>query len=345
MQKLIFQKFRFAARTAREARALTLIFLVLEFLQLASAQEHGVSSASILEQQVAQYPDSLALRHQLAHGYMQSGELAKAEEQLRAIIALAPESFVAYNNQEAFWAADGKKKSGNNGTNGSSKKPKGKEKTTKGGVRSEAKPDDKRWAVANDVANQLAQNYAAKGEYAKAESYLLAVIATDVESFATHNNLGNVCFLQGKLDSAATYYAKALPLAKTADDSLGIRLNFAAWLHATDDDRQAAETIAAGLRPRDAIARAERLLGIKFDEVDPAKASIAQLQGVTAFSMKQLVLNASNLLMMASSSYQEQRGPMLRRAKTKAAGRADGAAAKETVPSKHEIQNVFFWAQ
>lgn len=336
MQKLIFQKFRFAAR---EAQALTLIFLLLEFLQLTSAQERGVSSAPILEQQVAQYPDSLALRHQLARGYIQSSELAKAEEQLRAIIALAPESFVAYNNLEAFWAADGKKRNGNNGTNGGSKKPKGKEKTTKGGVRSEAKPDDKRWAVVNDVANRLAQNYAAKGEYARAESYLRAVMAPDVESFATYNNLGNVCFLQGKLDSAEAYYAKALPLAKTADDSLGIRLNFAAWLHAADDDPQAAKTIAEGLRPRGYLARIERLLGLKFDTINIEQASAAQLQGVTAFSMKQLVMNASNLIMMASNVDPKMPRERPPEKASRPVLRSGGA------PSKHEIQNVFFWAQ
>jgi Tfp pilus assembly protein PilF len=338
MQKLIYKKFRFAARTAREAQALTLIFLLLEFLQLTSAQERAVSFASILEQRVAQYPDSLALRYQLAHGYILASELVKAEEQLRAIIALAPESLVAYNNLEAIWAADSKKKNGNNGTNGGSRKPRDKKKTTTGGVRSEAKPDDKRWAVANDVANQLAQNYAAKGEYAKAESYLRAVMAPDVESFATYNNLGNLCFLQGKLDSAAAYYAKALPLAKTADDSLGIRLNFAAWLHATDDNLQAVKTIAEGLSPRDDLTRIERLLRLKFDDFNIAQASAAQLQGVTAFSMKQLVMSASNLLMMASNPYQEQKEPTPRQTtKAKAAG-------VRKAPSKHEIQNVFFWA-
>jgi len=423
MLKLIYNRFRFEATTAREVQTLTLIFLVMGFLQPTPAQERGVSSASILKQKIAQYPDSLALRHQLARDYIQSSELTRAEQQLRAIIALAPTNFAAYNNLgnvfllqdkldsaqvnyfkalslagtaddslgvhfnlaavvfaaganalaekiwseqelffpdealivvardslEVFWAADGKKKNGGNGRNGKnggSTKQKGRGNTKDGGVRSEAKSDEKRWAVVNDVANRLARNYASIGEYAKAESYLRAVLAANVESFATYNNLGNACFLQGKLDSAEACYSKALLLAKTADDSLGIRLNFGAWLHADNNDLKAATTIAEALRTSDGIARVERLLGFKFDAIDPAKASLAQLQGVTAFSLKQLVMKASNLVVMASHTDPKMKSAKPRRATTQREGRVDGAPSqRKAAAPKNEIRNVFFWAQ
>jgi hypothetical protein len=138
--------------------------------------------------------------------------------------------------------------------------------------------------------------------------------------------------LQGRLDSAEAKYGKALPLAKTADDSLGIRLNFGALLHAIKEDTLAAEMIAEALGDGNDLPRVERLLGVQFNEIDIGKAGAEQLQGVSAFSMKKLV-------MMASESKQKKKGQKPKKEKTKSAGQKGAPLAKD------EIKNVFFWAQ
>jgi tetratricopeptide (TPR) repeat protein len=136
-----------------------------------------------------------------------------------------------------------------------------------------------------EARQKLSRAHALQGEYAEAEKYLREVIALEAKNFVAYNNLGNVYFLQGRLDSAAANYAKALPLAKTADDSLGIRLNFGALYHAGKDDTLAAEMIADALRDDNDLPRVERLLGLKFDEIDMGKAGAEQSLGVSAFSM------------------------------------------------------------
>lgn len=147
--------------------------------------------------------------------------------------------------------------------------------------------------VATDIANRLARYHGFVGDYAEAQKYLQKVIALDASNFTAHNNLGNLYFLQGHLDSARTAYSQALPLARTADDSLGIRLNLAALWHAVNADTLAAAQLAEVFRPHRDLSRVERLLGLKFDDIDLGKARAEQLRGVTVFSMKQLVMLAS----------------------------------------------------
>jgi len=179
--------------------------------------------------------------------------------------------------------------------------------------------------------NRLARIAAFDGEYAEAEKYLREVIALDDKNFTARNNLGNVYFLQAKLDSAEAQYSKAQPLAKNADDSLGIRLNLGAYFHAVNDDTLAAETIAEAFNGRNDLARVERLLGLRFDEIDLRKAGVEQLQSVSAFSMK-------NLMLLARDAKSKKTGQKPK--KTKSAGTKGGVKVKSAGQP-----GVFFWAQ
>ncbi|MCG3117964.1 MAG: hypothetical protein ALAOOOJD_00089 [bacterium] len=185
--------------------------------------------------------------------------------------------------------------------------------------------------VVTDIANQLARYHGFTGDYAEAQKYLRKVIALDANNFTAHNNLGNLYFLQGQLDSAMTAYSKALPLARTADDSLGIRLNLGALWHAVNADTLAAAQIAEVLHNQRDLSRVERLLGLKFDDIDLAEARAEQLRGVTVFSMKQLVLMASRF----SGSRPAIQSP-------------GGAKPPVVLTGKRvagEIENVFAWAR
>jgi Tfp pilus assembly protein PilF len=143
---------------------------------------------------------------------------------------------------------------------------------------------------------QLAREGALKGDYASAEKYLRDAIALDAGNFTAHNNLGNVLFLQGKLDSAEASYARALPLSKTKDDSLGVRFNLGTLLlAATDDSLNAlAEKIAGRLRDGNEVDRFEGLIGQQLDGGNSAKTGDKMTQNVSTFDMKKLMLAANN---------------------------------------------------
>jgi len=182
-----------------------------------------------------------------------------------------------------------------------------------------------------ETRNRLARMAAFDSNYVEAEKFLREVIALDPGNFIAHNNLGNVYFLQAKLDSAEAHYSKAQPLAKTADDSLGIRLNLGAYFYAVHDDTLlATATIAEAFNGRNDLARVERLLGLNFGEIDLRKAGPEQLQSISAFSMK-------NLAFMANDAKSRKPGQTPPRKKTKQAGK------KGAAPDK--IGNNFFWAQ
>jgi hypothetical protein len=188
-----------------------------------------------------------------------------------------------------------------------------------------------------ETRNRLAKMAAFDSNYVEAEKYLREVIALDSKNFIAHNNLGNVYFLQAKLDSAKlalakAHYSKAQTLTKTADDSLGIRLNLGVYYYVVHDDTlMATETIAEAFNGRNDTARVERLLGLKFDQIDLRKAGPEQLQSLSAVGMKNLVLQARD-------ARQKKAGQKPPRKTTKPAGN------KGRTPSKDEI-NVLFWAQ
>jgi tetratricopeptide (TPR) repeat protein len=188
---------------------------------------------------------------------------------------------------------------------------------------------------AGQVAANLrrARECALKGEYASAEKYLREIIALDAENFKAHNNLGNVHFLQGKLDSAEANYAKALPLMKTADDSLGMRFNlWTLWQAAIDDSLNLlAEKLADRLRDGNELDRFEKLLAQEFDESNSAKAGNRARQSVSTFNMEKFTLTAND-------GNKKKKGQTPPREKTKEAGQK---GAMMVQPS--EI--VLFWAE
>lgn len=183
-----------------------------------------------------------------------------------------------------------------------------------------------------NLAHSRARGYAARGEYAAAAGILQNVLAQDAKNFAAHNNLGNICFLQNRLDSAAAYYAKALRLASTADDRLGLRLNLGALWHAVAADTLAATTIAEALGEGDDLPRSERLLALQLRATDLMQASAEQLRGVTVFSMKQLILAAG---WIANNDRTQQQYDLLAQFALRQA---------RSVMNKIKIDNVFFWA-
>jgi tetratricopeptide (TPR) repeat protein len=186
------------------------------------------------------------------------------------------------------------------------------------------------------LRNRLARSYALRGEFAKAEEHLRAVMAMDSTNFVAYNNLGNVYFLQGELDSAEASYFKALPLARTFDDSMGIHLNLGALFYAADSVEVAEEMFAEVIEDSSDLARVELLLGINLGDVDLSKTGKQQLKQISAASVKSLALKAVD----------SKKGKKKSDGKKKKDGkkRTKAGARKGRRPST-EIANVFYWAR
>jgi Flp pilus assembly protein TadD len=176
--------------------------------------------------------------------------------------------------------------------------------------------------------NRLALGYALNQQFDSAATHLRKVIAQDPENFIAYNNWGNVYFWQGKLDSAEVLYFKAKPLAKTADDSLGIRLNLGMLFYAVDSTEWAEQIVAESLRDSTELSQVERLLGLKLSDIDLLKADRKQAKRVSAASMKRL----------AQAAAARGSKPRTGKEKTKPGG-------KKGALSIEEIENVFFWAR
>ena len=75
------------------------------------------------------------------------------------------------------------------------------------------------------LRNRLAVIYANMNDIEVAEKHLQYLVAMDSTDAVAINNLGNVLFMKGDLDSAETLYLTAISFADSKRDSDGIYLN------------------------------------------------------------------------------------------------------------------------
>jgi Flp pilus assembly protein TadD len=185
-----------------------------------------------------------------------------------------------------------------------------------------------------EIRNRLARSYALSKDFAKAETHLRAVIAQDAKNFVAHNNLGNVYFWQGKLDSAHVHYQKALELARAKDDSMGAALNLATLYYAAGDDTTAQAFYASVISDSADWKRAGSLLGIDFAEAGAALgAEKKQVRAVSEASVEEQLGMA-----LAASTKGTKPKP-----KPKPAPKPTGP--RNTRISNTEVENVFYWAR
>jgi Flp pilus assembly protein TadD len=161
-----------------------------------------------------------------------------------------------------------------------------------GGRQAKAEPAESSWtqdAVQLEQRIRRARSYAASQDYAKAEQELRLVLTRDPKNFAAYNNLGNVYFLQGNLDSAEVNYFKALPWATSPDDNLGVRLNLGALFYFADSQAVAEEIISPALSDSSDLDRVEQLLGLSFESIK-APPGDSEARRLSPGAMKSLVL-------------------------------------------------------
>jgi len=183
------------------------------------------------------------------------------------------------------------------------------------------------------LRNRLAITYAFKNQFDVAEKHFRAILKKDRSNFFTINNLGNLFFARGNLDSASHYYQQAIPYA--TDDVLdGINLNLGLIYFASGLDSLAIETFAAVMNDSTGYQKVGNLLGIPFVEDDLNKAQdLKAKKKVSENNIKQITAKANDKVKKKSDQKKKEKK---KRDLVKAGG-------KNYLPAA-EIENIFYWA-
>jgi len=178
------------------------------------------------------------------------------------------------------------------------------------------------------LRNKLGIIYARQNELQKAENHFRKILNKDPKNFAALNNLGNLLFLNGKLNLAQQYYLKAYSYAKSKDHENGINLNLGLLYDAADMESLAIEQFAKVMKDSTDYQRIGDLLGISFKEEDMTKGDESKpKKKISKKRVKQITKKASN----------KKRELPVRKTRKQ-------AIRKGELP-KEEIENVFYWAE
>ena len=179
------------------------------------------------------------------------------------------------------------------------------------------------------LRNRLAAIYLEMNNIEVAEQHLQYLVAQDSTDAMALNNLGNVLFMKGNLDSAESLYLTAIRFAESKGDSDGIYLNLGLIYAAADLDSEAVDMFCLAIRDSNDYQRVGNLLGIEIEEDDLVKAAkLIQKKKVDAVTVKKLVDKAR---------------------KKKQAGKVKKIKTKKTIGgkgslSREQIEHIFYWA-
>lgn len=190
---------------------------------------------------------------------------------------------------------------------------------------------------------QLATTHAMLGNTTEAKQYLYQILKIDSTNYMANNNLANIYFLEGILDSAYVNYTCALQYAKTTRDSNGVYLNMGLLYSAIDSVDLACEMFNSTVRNiREETDRIEalrqnieELLGVESSAIQTEKASEQEA------SKK---VSPKKVLELAQKSDQKRSGKKtLKRIRPKGKKISRSSLRKARRPSS-EIEDTFYWA-
>jgi tetratricopeptide (TPR) repeat protein len=189
------------------------------------------------------------------------------------------------------------------------------------------------------LRNELGITYAYQNQIEKARPHFDRLIAKDSTNFLAINNLGNLYFLSGKLDSAQHYYLKGLTYA-TGKHADGIRLNLG-LIYATADQDSMAVAMFSQVMGEDTLGfkKIGDLLGIIFEAGDLAKAE--QLRPQKKLSTTTII----KLTCLAERNRAEQQKKKEKKLALKEKKKEDyvNLGRKGSQPTE-EIENILYWA-
>lgn len=180
----------------------------------------------------------------------------------------------------------------------------------------------------SQLRNMLAIKYVELKNIEMAKKHIGLLLASDSTNFFALNNLGNLFFMNGNLDSAQYYYLQASEYA-TGDFLDGIYLNLGLLYAAADLDNEAVEIFAQVMKNPDDYQRIGNLLGFNIDEDDLTKAAELRPQKkVDQITVKQLTNKARDKKTTTKEKKKQSKKTV---------------GDKGHLP-KHEIENIFYWA-
>ncbi|MFZ5518985.1 MAG: hypothetical protein ACOY90_20300 [Candidatus Zhuqueibacterota bacterium] len=186
-----------------------------------------------------------------------------------------------------------------------------------------------------ELRNQLAIKYAFDNQRDKARTHFQHILARDSNNFSAINNLGNLFILEGRIDSAETFYLKAQQYAQNSDQVDGVKLNLGLVYLAIGQDSLAIDAFSEVMEHEENLQRIADLLKINFNQEDYSKGDDAKpKKPVSKNSVKQISAKAKTELNDKSSKPKEQ---------TKQTRRQ--AVRKGSYLAPEKIDNVFYWAE
>ena len=179
------------------------------------------------------------------------------------------------------------------------------------------------------LRNILAVKYANLNNIEAAEKHLQILLAGDTTDVVVLNNLGNLFFMKGDLDSAETFYLKAIGYTESKKDSDGIYLNRGLVYAAADLDSEAVDMFAWVMQDSNDYQRIGNLLGIDFEQDDLVKAAkLVPKKKIDKVTVTKLVDKARK-------KKKTSKGKKRKSKKT--------IGDKGTIPAE-EIENILYWA-
>lgn len=179
------------------------------------------------------------------------------------------------------------------------------------------------------LRNRLAAIYVEMNNIEEAEQHLQYLVAQDSSDAVALNNLGNVLFMKGNLDSAETLYLKAINFTASKRDSDGIYLNLGLIYAAADLDSQAVEMFGQAMRDSNDYHRVGDLLGIRIEDDDRVKDErLVPKKKLDSVTVKKVVDKARKKKQTGKS----------KKIKTKKTLGGKGALPRE------QIEHIFYWA-
>lgn len=179
------------------------------------------------------------------------------------------------------------------------------------------------------LRNQLAIIYAEMNNFEAAFKHFQLLLADDTTDVIVLNNLGNLFFLKGQLDSAETLYLKAISYAESKKDSNGIYLNRGLLYATADLESEAVEMFVRVVQDSNDYRRIGRLLRIDLEQDAPT--TMANLEA------KKKVNKATVIKLIDKARGRKKTSKSQKRESKKTIG------DKGTIPSD-QIENIFYWA-
>lgn len=182
------------------------------------------------------------------------------------------------------------------------------------------------------IRNKLAITYALRGELGPAWSHFNAMLEQDSTNFKALNNLGNLCFKSGILDSARLWYQKALACAQTGEDSNGIYLNLGTLFTAMEDEVMAGNMYNNVIRD---VADSTQQYAVLCNRVEQLLGFPIEDEALDRAEKKQKTKH-TNKNTVRKSVKQSQ--------KKKISNKKSRSASRKGRLPADEIEDVFYWA-